>query len=183
MKLPDNFEKDYFALLVPVSTDGTLKNRRNLLVASFTISLLYLLGKPLTGIRFLGIKLDGADGKILLSSALILILFWCFMFCVHAIKDFQINKERRYLLIKHTEKLKSLLDDSIEKYEHLDNAHPNKLAIPKFKREYEIFLDQKKRTRSASLLATASSMIEHSLPILFAFWCFYLLSVDIYRVW
>ena len=110
MKLPENFETEYFSLLTPVVTDGTLKNRRNLLVAAFSISLIYFLGKSLSEISFLGIKLDGADGKATLIAAFILIFFWFVMFCIHASKDAQINKERRHLLIQHTEKLKTSLD-------------------------------------------------------------------------
>ena len=114
MKLPENFEKEYFSLLTPVATDGTVKNRRNLLVAAFSISLLYFLEKPLSELSIFGIKLESTNGKTVLFAALILLFFWFVMYCIHATKDAQINKERRHLLIKHAKSVETRLEFVIE---------------------------------------------------------------------
>lgn len=182
MKLPENFETEYFSLLTPVVTDGTLKNRRNLLVAAFSISLIYFLGKSLSEISFLGIKLDGADGKATLIAAFILIFFWFVMFCIHASKDAQINKERRHLLIQHTEKLKTSLDYSIEKYSGHADTHPNKIGIREKQNQYDIFLKQKERTKLATRLAYLGYLIEYTLPLIIGGYSMLLLIIDLYKL-
>jgi len=178
MKLPADFEKDNFGLLTPVVTDGTLKNRRNLLVSSFAISLLYALDKSLSSIKVLGIDLDGTSSTTLIISAFLILLFWGTMFVIHAVKDFNINKERKYLLIKQTHSLKSRLDYSLENFQHLAKEHPNFKEIAQHQNEYDIFLKQELRTKKARLLSSISFVIEYSLPFVLTVWCFYLLSVD-----
>ena len=182
MKLPADFEKNYFDLLTPVETEGAVKNRRNLLVASFSITILYVIGKSLSEIKLLGIELKGADGKVLLICAIILILFWSFMFCTHALKDFQVNKERKHLLIKHADDLKEKLNYARNKFSNLDKDHPNFKQISEFEREYDIFLSQKERTKKARMFSIASYIIEYSLPLAFGIWCLVLLSLDLYSV-
>ena len=179
MKLPENFENDYFSLLTPVVTDGTIKNRRNLLVSAFSISLLSILGKSISELKILGIELKDTDSQMLVLGALVLMVFWFVMFIIHAEKDKQINIERRYLLIKHTEKLKEQLDYSKEKFQDYDNEHPNKKQISEFQREYDIFLNQKKRTRKVNFLGVLAYIIEYSLPLLMGVWCFYLLALEL----
>ena len=179
MKLPDNFENDYFSLLTPVVTDGTIKNRRNLLVSAFSISLLNVLGKSIAELKVLGIDLKNTDSQVLLLGALGLILFWFIMFIIHAEKDKQINKERRHLLIKYTEKLKIQLDYAKDKFQDYDNEHPNKKQISEFQSEYDIFINQKKRTRKVNLLGVVAYIIEYSLPLLMGLWCFYLLVLEL----
>ncbi len=182
MKLPADFEKNYFDLLTPVESEGTLKNRRNLLVTSFSITVLYVIGKSLSAIKLLGIELKGADSKVLLVCAMLLVLFWALMFCIHAIKDFQINKERKYLLVKHTDLLKERLDTHKSRYSNLDASHLHFKQIGEFEREYDIFLSQQKRTKKARIFTMTSYVIEYSLPLFFSIWCFGLLVSDFYSV-
>ena len=178
MKLPADFEKDNFALLTPVVTDGTLKNRRNLLVSSFSIALLYALDKSLSSIKVLGINLNGTSGATLTISAFLILIFWVAMFVIHALKDFNINKERKYLLIKQADLVKSRLDYAQDKFQALPIDHPNFKEIAQHKSEYDIFLNQQLRTKKARLLSSVSFVIEYSLPFILTFWCFYLLTAD-----
>lgn len=183
MKLPENFEKEYFSLLTPVVTDGTVKNRRNLLVSAFSVSLLYFLDKSLSELSILGIKLEGTDGKAILIAAFVLILFWFLMFCIHSTKDAQINKERRHLLIKYAEELKERLEYMTETYQNHEDGHPNKQQIGELEKEYNIFLQQKKRTGLANRLALGAFVIEYALPLIVGGWCLFQLVTDMFSVW
>lgn len=183
MKLPDNFEKEYFTLLTPVVTDGTVKNRRNLLVSSFSISLLYVMGKPLSELSVLGIKLEGTDGTSILVAAFLMVLFWFLMFCIHASKDAQINKERRHLLLKHAEAVKNRLEFEKEIYSKFEDSHPNKRDIAKTEKEYDVFLQQKHRTKNATGLALVAFVIEYGLPLILGGWCMSRLLVDLCKRW
>lgn len=179
MKLPVNFEKDNFGLLTPVVTDGTIKNRRNLLVSSFSITLLYALDKSISSVKVLGIDLNGTSGETLILSAFLILLFWGVMFVIHALKDFNINKERKYLLIKEAERVKLRLDYAKENFESLPDSHPNFKEIAQHESEYNIFINQQIRTKKARVLSSISFVIEYSLPLILTGWCFYLLIVDI----
>jgi len=152
------------------------------LVSAFSISLLYMLDKSLSELSIFGIKLEGADGKVTLIATFVLILFWFLMFCIHSTKDAQINKERRHLLFKYTEQLKKQLDYFTEKYQAHDDNHPNKQRIGELKREYEIFLNQQKRTELANRLSLVAFVIEYALPLILSSLCLSWLINDIYTV-
>ena len=179
MKLPENFEREYFSLLTPVVTDGTVKNRRNLLVSAFSISLLYVMGRPLSELSVLGIKLADTDGASILIAALLMVLFWFLMFCIHASKDAQINKERRHLLLKHANAVKQRHEFVKDNYSHLEDTHPNKREISATEKEYDIYLQQKQRTKSASGLALVAFVIEYGLPLILGAWCMVRLIIDL----
>ncbi len=176
MKLPDNFEKEYFSLLTPIVTDGTVKNRRNLLVATFSISILYFLEKPLSSLNIFGIKLESTDGKTILIAALVLISFWLFMFCIHATKDMKINKERHHLLNRYVDRL----EETLKRYKDVLEAKKNdpdfnatkiKVDIINVERQCQTFNEQKGRTTAAKKLAILAFTIEYSLPLLLWGWC------------
>ena len=182
MKLTDTFERDYFSLLTPVVTDGAMKNRRNLLVSSFSISLIYFFDKSLSEINILGLKFKEADINSLLIASTLLVSFWFLMFVIHSFKDLQINKERKYLLIKQTDALYERLVSHTEKYQNHEDTHPNKQQISVLQREYNIYINQKSRTRNARVLSLVSTVIEYGLPVLMYFYCMFMLSMDINNI-
>ena len=104
--------------MLPISTDGTSKARRNLIVASFIICSLYFLEKSLSGLRVLGFSLQGADQIKILYIALILIVFWLALFVVNWWKDYELNRERKRLLM-------GLVDQLRERKEHLEQQCVN----------------------------------------------------------
>jgi hypothetical protein len=143
--LPESFETKYFDLLQPITTSGTLRNRRNLLVASFSIVVLYFLDRSLTELKVLGIDLSNTNTTSILWSGLVLVAFWFVMYCVHASKDSQINKERRHLLLKHSEQLSEQIEASREQCKSLDSNHPKHQRVKEMEGAYKIYLDQKER--------------------------------------
>lgn len=178
-KLPDSFEKEYFDLLIPITTDGVLKNRRNLMVSSFIIVSIYFLDKSLSDLKVLGLSLEGANGNKILVLGLLLIVFWLIMYIAHLIKDSEINRERRHLLDVYVIDLRERLNSSKESFNHLKEDHPNKRAIIDLEKQYGIYTNQLDRTRRARIVAAVIEYIEKYLPIAMSIFSFYLIYKDI----
>ena len=179
-KLPDGFEKDYLLLLEPIVSDGAIKNRRNLLVASFSIFTVYALGKSLTDIRVFGLDLHGSDPKILLLLSLSILIFWALMFVAHSVKDFDINRERKHLLEKHIDAVKNRIEgtrDKAEKSDHFRGEHNSA------KRQFEIYEKQQIRVKKAILFSKLTFTVEYCLPILISIISSCYIIKDLYSTW
>lgn len=168
MKLPESFERDYFDLLVPITTDGAAKSRRNLLVSSFIVCALYFFNKSLTELRVLGFSLeDSEEGKILIVAAL-LIGFWLLIFTLNWFKDFEINRERSRILSGAAKELEKYRERLELQTADLPHDHPNRRRWAEVEREYERYAGQSSRTRFVRYLTLVSLALDLILPILLA---------------
>lgn len=182
-KLPESFEKDYVDLLTPVVSDGTTKNRRNLVVASFIISVIYLLDKSLTELSVFGLDLDGSDSTTLLAIAVVLILFWAGMFIAHAVKDAGINRERKHLLEIHVNKLKKQFGRYVREREE-NTPDPLKVresSIETICNQLNRYTRQQTRILSARIISKVAGIVDYGIPIVLAVIAILFLGVDIYK--
>lgn len=181
MKLPDSFEKDYLEALELKSSDGSIKNRRNLLVSAFSICSVYLLGKSLTDIRVLGINLEGTNKFYLLGLAAVLIIFWAMMYFLHYYRDSQLNVERKVLLDKHVDKIKQQLDH----YNNKKSTSPHQHFEQKFNEiseQYNIYLSQSKRTNKAAVANRITNFVEVCLPFSIGLLALIFLAIDLAKL-
>lgn len=182
-KLPDSFEKESWDLMIPVSTEGTIKSRRNVIVGSFTILTLYILGKSLTELRVFGLSLEGSDQARILVIGLVLIIFWLMAFVANWVKDFELNKERKLLIGQVVENLKMQKENMESRYAHVDDNHPNKATMKQVQREYERYVSQFDRTKRARLLTQLTAGVDFALPVTLGLLASIFLTVDIWTIW
>ncbi|GAA0303614.1 hypothetical protein GCM10009128_23760 [Psychrosphaera haliotis] len=178
-KLPDGFEKEYLSLLQPITSEETIKNRRNLFVASFVILSVYSLGKSLTDVKVLGLNLQGSNANALFILAIAILIFWTFMFVIHAVKDFEINQERKYLLDAHVDSVKSRIENMREKVDITHSSYEFSSA----KGQLAIYQNQQDRIKKALKLSKLTFIIEYGLPILLALISLCLIINNAYNVW
>ena len=181
-KLPDNYEKNFWDLLIPVVTEGTAKNRRNLIVISFIIISIYVLDKSLTDLRVFGLSIEGSNKGYVLVLAILLIAFWTFMFIGNYLKDLDINLERKHILNKNIESLKTSKERFEKKYSDVADDHPNKRTMKEIQREYSIYTAQLERTKRGRILTAILSGIEAVLPLLLSAVAICLLFLDLINV-
>lgn len=180
-KLPESFEKEYRDLMIPIMTDGTSKARRNLIVASFIVCSLYFLGKSLSGLRVLGFSLEGADQIKIFYIALILIVFWLVLFVVNWWKDYELNQERKRLLVGLVDQIrehKERLEQQCAKVK--DDNNPNIQRMRSLQREYDRFKSQSDRTKTARQLTGVTIGVDLVLPLILALVSAGLLVSDIF---
>lgn len=172
-ELPPTHEKDYLELLYDYHSDETKKTRRNLIVVSFLIVALHLVGLTLKDIRPLWANLDKADTTVLMVLALVLLAYWLVLFVLYSVQDYQLHKERRVLLHKHV----TALEAAINKYQRkmndatqADKAPSGRLTelLNETQAAYTIYTAQVERTRWASRLRFVTKVVEYGLPCVLA---------------
>ncbi|MBT3147011.1 hypothetical protein Q4583_05355 [Neptunomonas phycophila] len=181
MKLPESYEKDYLEALEFKSSDGAVKNRRNLLVAAFSICSVYVLGKSLTDIKILGINLEGTNKFYLLCLAAVLILYWSVMYFLHYYRDSQLNLERKALLDKHVDRIKQQVDFYNDKISTNPNQHLEQIYNDALE-QYKIHLSQLKRTNKAAIASRITNLVEVVLPFLVGGSALIFLWIDLVRL-
>ena len=160
-RLPDSFEKDYLDLMQPIVSEGTIKNRRNLLVYSFSICTVYILDKSLLEFKLFGVHLVDSNPSILLYIALSVVLFWSLMFIMHSIKDKGLNKEREIILVKHVFLLRERMNGLGGKIKN-DHIEPE---LSELKMQHSIYEGQRIRLHKVGILNQIISFIESTLPL------------------
>ncbi len=178
-RLPDNFEKDFWDLMIPVTTDETTRSRRNLSVLSFVVSSIYLLEKSITDLRVFGLTLEGSNQNTLLVIAACLVAYWLSLFIASASRDAEINKERRFILNKVILGIKTRKDNLEHRYSDKDDSRPNKQTMQSVQSEYQIYLDQQYRTKVAKWLSAGIFLIVNTLPIILGVFTIYVLMGDL----
>src|SRR5690554_50065 len=154
--------------MFPVVTDGTTKSRRNLLVSSFVIVALYVLGKSLSDLNVFGFSLEGSDKKTILYIAVALILFWMSVFSFNTAKDRDLNAERKLILDDAVGRLKKYKDGLESKYSNVEDNHPNKNTMRQAQVEYQRYTSQLDRTKRARALTALLHYIDLALPLVMA---------------
>ncbi len=181
MKLPESFEKDYLEVLELKSSDGAIKNRRNLLVAAFSICSVYVLGKSLTDIKVLGINLEGTNKFHLLGLAAVLIVYWSVMYFLHYYRDRELNVERKALLDKHVEKVKQQVDHYNDKKRTSSHQHFEQ-KFREVSAQYNIYLSQSERTNKAAIANRVANFVEVFLPFSIGLLALIFLAIDLARL-
>ncbi len=181
-KLPEKFEEKTLELFTPYTSEGTIKNRRNLLVASFTIIAIYFIDKSITDLKTFGLDLQGTNSSNLIIIAITIIMFWLIMFLLHAYKDIEINQERSRVLKSQIK----ALEDNIEstKKTHLNDPKDStyKASYDSAIAEYKKYETHRSRLKTANRLKKATYIIEYTLPILTTLGALYYLVNDYLNV-
>ena len=181
-KLPENFEREFWDLMFPVVTDGTTKSRRNLLVSSFVIVALYILGKSLSDLNVFGFSLEGSDKKTILYIAIALILFWVSVFSFNVAKDRDLNAERKLILDDTVARLKKYKDGLESKFSNVEESNHNKNTMRQVQGEYQRYTSQLDRTKRARALTALIYYIDLALPLAMSFIAIGYLAADLWNM-
>lgn len=167
--LPESYEKDFLELLKPFVSEEQKKSRRNVLVSSFTVMSIYLLGKSLTELNVFGLHLGGGNKYAVLILAALLLIYWLVMYLAYSKRDDEIQKEQQYLLLKHVDGIKErivVLNKNIEEASSNDGLRSHyQHELNGEKNNFNIYEKQISRTAKADSFNFALKKIEYWLPI------------------
>ena len=182
-QLPESHERDYLELLKPYVSEEHKKSRRNVVVTSFVILSIYLLGISLTEIRIFGIDLNGSNKFTVLALALLLIIYWLAIYLAYARRDLEIQKEQERLLLSSVEKVKERMDQAQVKMDEHKNSRGGASShwsseFGSAKSNYIIYENQINRTKKAGKLNSLLAKVEYWLPVVLAVVSIIVLVVD-----
>lgn len=182
-QLPESFEKDYLNLLKPFVSEEQKKSRRNVLVTSFTVMSIYLLGKSLTELNVLGLHLGDSNDYAILVLATLLITYWLAMYLAYSKRDDEIQKEQQHLLLKHVEGIKDrivVLNKNIEEDKSNDGLRNHyQRALDDEKNNFNIYENQITRTANAGKLNFTLKKVEYWLPIITGITALFIICKDL----
>ena len=145
-----------------------------MLITSFIIISIHLLGKNISDLSVFGLKLEGTNSNRASFMALSLIVYWIFLYVGHLIKDSEINKERTVLLNKQVELFKKVLSH-FEQYKDQVTVTNNKIEYQRLNKEFQRVIEQRTRTDKATKLIKNLGRLEKYVPLIFSVWAIYLL--------
>lgn len=182
-QLPESYEKEYLELLKPFASEEQKKSRRNVLVSSFTVICIYLLGKSLTELNVFGLHLGGSNDHAVLVLAVLLITYWLTTYLAYSKRDDEIQKEQQHLLLTHVKKLEErivALNKSIEdnkSNEGLRNHYQQELNNEK--NNLSVYEKQTTRTATAHSFSFALKKVEYWLPVITSIVAIFFIIKDI----
>lgn len=172
-KLSESHERDYLELLKPYASEEHIKTRRNVVVTSFVVLSIYLLGRSLTEISVFGVKLEGSNKFSVSALALVLITYWLIMYLTYFCRDYEIQKEQECLLLSGVQKVKARMDEMQVNIDAVINKEGGIIAHWKAefdtaKSYYTIYENQLNRTKNAGVLNVVLKKVECWLPVFLA---------------
>ena len=185
-QLPEAYEKEYLELLKPFISEEQKKSRRNVLVSSFTVMCIYLLGKSLSELNVFGLHLGGSNDYAVLFLAALLITYWLAMYLAYSKRDDEIQKEQQHLLLTHVERIKErivTLNKNIEENKNSDvmrNHYQRELNNEKD--NFNIYERQISRTAKADSFNFALKKVEYWLPIITGFAALFFICKDLSKL-
>lgn len=181
-QLPESFEKDYLDLLKPFVSEEQKKSRRNVLVTSFTVISIYLLGKSLAELNVFGLHLGDSNDYAILVLAALLITYWLAMYLAYLKRDDEIQKEQQHLLLNHVERIKErivVLNKNIEENKSNDGLRNHyQRELDNEKSNSSIYEKQIARTANAGKFNFALKKVEYWSPVITGITALLIISKD-----
>lgn len=113
-QLSAEYESQHLQSLYDFYSDETKKARRNLVVTCFVIVAIHWVGLSLYDLKWLAADLSKADKTAVLWIAAGLVVYWGFQFGMYALRDWNLHREREYLMRKELRDLERDIESESE---------------------------------------------------------------------
>jgi len=119
----EQFEKDVTELISTQNSDDTVKNRRNLMFASFIVISFWFLHIPLQKLKIFGAELTEGSASNLIIIGIVIIVYWFIVLIITTIRDINIHLEKRLKITSVEKEFDKKLNEAeyeLKKCEALD---------------------------------------------------------------
>lgn len=161
-------EKEVLELLLDHQSDDLKKARRNLMVVSLAVVLVYMLDLKLTDLKVFGLDLSKGNASMLLWAGILVVGYWLFMMHMYIRRDDRIYNERLGIFEKRIERYRDRASVLEEKVQNFPAPTEFKHELSDLEAILGAYDTQINRTKVASFLVTACRSIEYLVPVIMA---------------